>query len=383
MSEDSSNAPNEAFLPADPVASNAHADAAIAAAAVGHVVADDTGGLTIDGMHLNRKRNRELPDEEQDKIHEALFEHVAKLARRVQTMETALTAVHTAAQPFASTAVVAPVPVEAPRTDATPAERTATPRAQPLVALAPTHPNACLNDVRLNVETWAKQLTLAAGEIRNCPSDSDFPHRCRWENAVVPPTLWVETYPRKFNLAVTLTRRIGGQSVVYKDEAHLLYHANALLPRDKPKPTELRFTCYLLYGSATDGNVFKNRPKTSRDAPLFKHADSCLVSYNGKHVQSFFHHEDGKAPIAAYNATLSNGRVVFKDLAFSPRMLSSAVCDGDGSWRLCIRSTHPALTHLVNFCTLTPVFYTGRRVRSVKPKRDKEKESSDGEEEQN
>jgi hypothetical protein len=405
-----------AMLPFDSAASTARADAAIEAAGVGHVVVDDEGGLCVDGIRIQPKRNRELPDGEQDKIHETLCEHVSKLARRVRDMEGALATVGSAIQPFlpnggmrqflpsaqpSQTTEAAAPPATgaeaAPCTtlsllgsadDASPvpsasAASAAAPTASTTFVLAPNHPNSYLNRVRMRVETWAnKKLVVAKGGILNCPADSDFPHRIRWENGGLPPTLWAETHPRKFNLAITLRITIGGDNVQCKDEAHILYHANSMLPKERPKLTELKFVCYLVYGSATDGYDPAARPKTSTEKPLFKHPDACLNTYNGKHVSAFFHTEANKQPITAHHATLQNGRIVFKDLCFSEKMLSSNVADGgDGGWRLCIRATHPVLNNMLNFSVLTPVFYTGRRVRAVKPKKEKAQPAADAEEE--
>ena len=370
-----------AMLPFDSAASTAAADAAIAVAAVGHVVADDEGGLCIDGIRIQSKRNRDLPDGEQDEIHETLCEHVSKLSRRVRDMEGALATVGAAIRPLILNNATRELPsaqaATAPCTalsldDASPVASNAL-TASTAFVLAPTHPNSYLNRVRMRVETWAnKTLAVSKGGILNCPTDSDFPHRVRWENGGLPPTLWIETHPRKFNLPLTLRITIGGDNVQCKDEATILYHANAMLPKDRPKLTELKFVCYLVYGCATDGYDPLARPKTSTDKPLFKHPDACLTAYNGKHTSAFFYTESNKQPVTAYHATLANGRVVFKDVSFSDKLLSSNVANGgDGGWRLCIRATHPVLMNMLNFCTLTPVFYTGRRVRAVKPKKKK------------
>jgi len=400
-----------AMLPFDSAASTARADAAIEAAGVGHVVVDDEGGLCVDGIRIQSKRNRELPDGEQDKIHETLCEHVSKLARRVRDMEGALATVGAAVQPFitnggmcelpsAQAAAAAAPPAAAAQCttlsllasadDASPVSPVSTaPTAAAAFVLAPNHPNSYLNRVRMRVETWAnKKLVVSKGGILNCPADSDFPHRVRWENGGLPPTLWVETHPRKLCLALTLRITIGGDDVQCKDEATILYHANAMLPKDRPKLTELKFVCYLVYGSAADGYDPAARPKTSTERPLFKHPDACLTTYNGKHVSAFFHTEANKQPVTAHHAALQNGRIVFKDLCFADKMLSSNVADGgDGGWRLCIRATHPVLNNMLNFSVLTPVFYTGRRVRAVKPKKEKaqptaeEEGGEDGDEE--
>lgn len=273
-----------AMLPFDSASSTAPVDAAIAAAAAGNIVADEEGVLCIDGIVIQPKRNRELPDGEQDKVHETLCEHISKLARRVRDMEGALVTVGATIHPFIGKRELAPARASeaaaAPCTtlslfgsadEASPVSPAA-PTASTAFVLAPNHPNSYLNRIRMRVETWTNErLTVSKGGILNCPSDSDFPHRVRWENGGLPPTLWVETHPRKFNLALTLRTTIGSDNVQCKDEANILHHANAMLPKDNPKLTELKFVCYLTYGSATDGYDPSSRPKTSTENPLFKH----------------------------------------------------------------------------------------------------------------
>lgn len=106
-----------------------------------------------------------------------------------------------------------------------------------------------------------------------------------------------------------------------------------------------------------------------------------MTKYNEKHVSAFFHTNANKQPITSYHATFQNGRIVFKDVRFSEKFLSSNVAYGDGGWRLCIRATHPVLTNMLNFSVLTPLFYTGRRVRAVKPKKENVKATAGVEEE--
>ena len=397
-----SESTSNSVVPFDAEATNAGADAAIMAASQGHATFDESG-LCIDGVHISAKRQRELDDDEQDKIYEMLCKYTSKLARRVQQLEGALTTAHAALDPFASKNVpfgnnecASPPPSEesgsgsgtvpvsassngalvphdseavavhrAPRSGAA-----SMPRA---FVLASNHKHAYLNRIRLLVQTWAaKELTLAPGGIANCSDDSGFPHRVRRENdgAVA---LWVETSPRKFNLKLSINIMMGTDRITCNDDAMILHHANAMLSKDQPKPTELKFTCYLLNGNAPDGYDPASRPKTSVEAPLFKHQDACLINYNGQYVASFFHSTNHKPPVTAYSATMTNGQIVFKDICFADQCLSSGVASGrDASWRLCIRATHPALCNMMNFCVMTPPFFTGRRVRAVKPKRERD-----------
>ena len=391
------------LVPTNP---NVAAEAAMSSAYQGHATVDEAG-LMINGVQIERKRKRSDTEEDQDKVHAVLYDHVYKLAKKLKDLRGAVnqakslfesiqdndsptlrsSSVPAASQPpesdagadsstqltvrdaeavqsesSSSTVVVANMEEDVTTT-------TVTPRA---FVLAPSHKHAFLNRVRLCVESWTnKPITVEQATIVNCPNDSDFPHRLRWEKNG-PPMRWVETAPRKTNLVVSMRPNNCGDGTLFDDEDAILNHANALLPRGHPKLTELRFVCYLVRGDAEGGFEPKSRPQTTMDKSIFKNPSACTTFYDGQYTSAFFHHANGAPPVVKYNATMHNGRVTFKDVCFSESCLTSHVLnESDGVWRLCIRSTHPGLTNLINFSVLTPPFCTGRRVRAVKVRKSK------------
>jgi hypothetical protein len=398
------------LVPANP---NVAAEAAMAAAYQGHATVDEAG-LMINGVQISRKRKRSDSEEDQDEVHAVLYDHVYKLAKKLKDLRGAVnqakslfesiddndsptstsSSVPAASQPpesdagaesstqltirdsevaqssSSSAVVVANMEEDVTTTTAT------TPRA---FVLSPSHKHAFLNRVRLCVESWTnKPITVDQATIVNCPNDSDFPHRLRWEKNG-PPMRWVETAPRKTNLVVSMRPNSSGDGTLFDDEEAILNHANALLPRGHPKLTELRFVCYLVRGDAESGFEPKSRPQTTMDKSIFKNPSACTTFYDGQYTSAFFHHANGAPPVVKYNATMHNGRVTFKDICFSESCLTSHVLnESDGVWRLCIRSTHPGLTNLINFSVLTPPFCTGRRVRAVKVRKSKKKAAEEG-----
>jgi hypothetical protein len=426
--------------------SNEAANAAITAACRGHVSIDQSG-LMIDGTEIPKKRKRDTSEEEQDRVHDALYMQVSKLAKTLKEMRSALsnakralepfsddvavdaTATATAAEPAqtttahaenpgsggqgtsaeltasslvvhdsdssrdattattattataATTATGAVVLRNAESDAATVAAAASSASKAPLAfVLSGTHKHAFLNRIRLCVQSWAnKSIVVEKGGIVSCKSDCDFPHRLRWEKNG-PPMRWVETSPRKTNLVVSMRSNSGAGAALYDDEEVILKHANALLPPGHPKLSELRFACYLVKGSAENGYDPASRPTTSLEKPLFKNPQACLAFYDNKYTTTFFHSAEGAPPVTKYTATMNGGKVVFKDVCFNDKCLTSnALNESDGVWRLCIRATHPGLMNLINFSVLTPPFCTGRRVRPVKIKKPKKKDGDDAE----
>jgi len=391
------------LVPTNP---NVAAEAAMSSAYQGHATVDEAG-LMINGVQIERKRKRSDTEEDQDKVHAVLYDHVYKLAKKLKDLRGAVNQAKSLFESIqdndspTSTSSSVPVASQPPESDAgadsstqltvRDAEAvqsesssstvvvanmeedvtttTVTPRA---FVLAPSHKHAFLNRVRLCVESWTnKPITVEQATIVNCPNDSDFPHRLRWEKNG-PPMRWVETAPRKTNLVVSMRPNNCGDGTLFDDEDAILNHANALLPRGHPKLTELRFVCYLVRGDAEGGFEPKSRPQTTMDKSIFKNPSACTTFYDGQYTSAFFHHANGAPPVVKYNATMHNGRVTFKDVCFSESCLTSHVLnESDGVWRLCIRSTHPGLTNLINFSVLTPPFCTGRRVRAVKVRKSK------------
>lgn len=360
----------------------ARADNSTTSATRGHVDVDDDGAVLIDGVRIGTKRRCDIPTNEQDQIYETLAEHVSKLARRVKTLETVLQTVKntvdivsapkTVTANNAGSDDVASVDSASCTTlsigGATEQATAAAPGAVPFV-LSPLHPNAYLNRISISVKSWADEHhTITNGSILSSVNEFEFPHRIRWENNGMPSTLWVETFPRRFNLVATLCIEVGGDRIRCTDSAKILHHANKMIPAHMPQINELKFVCYLVYGDAQNGYKNGCRPKTSSKEPLFKNPESCLSLYNGNHIPAFYHTTANKKPVSLHNGTLLDGRIIFKDICFSQQALSSCVLINDGAWRLCIRATHPALTNMLNFSVLTNTFYTGRRVRAVKIK---------------
>jgi len=276
----------------------------------------------------------------------------------------AATAAADAAEAEASASVAPIVVVASSEAELLTSKATTVPRA---FVLAPSHKNAFLNRVRLSVESWAnKPIAVGEAAMVTSPNETDFPHRLRWEKAG-PPMRWVETFPRRTNLIISMRSNNGSDGALFDDEEVILKHGNALLPAGHPKLTELRFVCYLIRGDAESGYDPKSRPHTSIDKSMFKNPLACLSVNDNTHSPSFFHHGSGAQPVSSYKSTMNCGKVIFKNVCFSATCLTSNTLNAsDGVWRLCIRSTHPALTNLINFMVVTPPFSTGRRVRPIK-----------------
>ena len=324
--------------------------------------------ISFDGEKLSKKRRLELTDEESDRLYERMSELISNLSRRVKTLESALQAVKDVAEHAAPTPRVASDETSGGQQTGVSVDAD---RRLPFV-LSPQHPHSYLNRIKLKVVTWVDPPPkLESGAIISSPNELDFPHRVRWENNGIPPTLWVETFPRRMTLVATMQIKIGSDDLIdCNDPATILYHANKMLSPQMPKETELKFVAYLVYGDANNGYDKQCRPTTSSKKPLFKHPEACLHLYNGEYIPAFFHTNSQKKPTSVHTTgILRDGRIVFKNICFSQQALSSCVTThGDGSWRLCIRSSHPALSRMLNFSVLTPVFFTGRRVRSVRAK---------------
>ena len=327
---------------------------------------DDDGAVLIDGVRIGTKRRCDIPMVEQDQIHDALSEHVSKLARRVKLLESVLSSVQTTVGRV-GVVVENDAGSDESKTTRTIDKTTVVPNAVPFV-LSPLHPNSYLNRISLHVHSWANEDPTIKGPLLSSVGEFDFPHRIRRENSGMPPTLWVEVFPRRINLVVKLSIDVGGDRMRCTDSTTILYHANKMLPDHIPKLTELQFGCYLVYGDTQNGYQNGCRPKTSSKEPLFKNPESCISLYNGNHVPAFYHTTANKKPVTVHNGTLVDGRILFKDICFSQQALSSCVLMTDGAWRLCVRAMHPALKNMLNFSVLTSAFYTGRRVRPVKPK---------------
>jgi len=327
--------------------------------------------VSFDNVQLCKKRRMELDDDEREQLYEQMSEQITKLSRRVKTLESALKTVKDVAEHATPTPRVASdetsgghqtgvsIDYDRPATSKTP------------FFLSPKHPNSYLNRIELKVNTWVDPPPkLESGSIVSSANEIDFPHRIRSENNGLPPTLWVESYPRRMSLVASMRIKIGCDLVECNDPATILHHANQMLPPHMPNETELKFVAYLVYGDAHNGYEKWCRPTTSSKQPLFKHPDACLQLYNGEYLPAFFHTSNQKKPTSVHTTgLLPDGRIVFKNICFSQQALSSCVSTrGDGSWRFCIRSSHPALSRMLNFSVLTPVFFTGRRVRSVRAK---------------
>lgn len=324
-------------------------EATLAQACNGLVTVDDDDTVRVDNHLVPLKRPRDAPDSEQDHTYESIRSHVVTLSKRIKTLEAALATIRTAAS------------IESPASEAQrfiEVKTTGCSSSAPRLLLSPTHKNAFLNNVRLRVDSWTHSGALSIGELQHSRFALDFPHKVRREKSGLLAK-WVEVHPRKFSLGV---RVCIGDSLC-EDPSKVLNHANQLLPAGQMPPSELKFVCYLLYGSAPDGFDAASRPSTSLEDPIFKNPQHCLVTRQGKPVASFFH---GETPTTKFTAAFQNGRVVFRDVAFNEACLSSNVVHGDGSWRLCVRALHPALKNLANFSVCTDSFFTSRRVREIK-----------------
>ena len=333
---------------------------------------DEPSSIVLHGVEVSAKRKRGLSETELDNIHSSMYNELESLKRQVaiqnDKIEKARAALKVSGyedsdRVVASTAVV----VVSDTSTSTPAAVVPN-NIQKAFKLAPNHKNAFLNNITLHVESWANEpQSVDVGQITNSKNDTDFPHRLRGErNGAVMK--WVETFPRKVNLVVSMRYKSTNGALIDNNFA-VLKHANALLPPGSPRLSELKFTCKLVTADAENGYDTRFRPRTSIKSPLFKNPSSCISWNNGEPTESFFHHGNGGTPVVQYTASMTTGRVIFP-VCFSEQCLSSRTLNPtDGVWRLAIRAAHPALMNLINFSVLTPPFSTGRRVRSVKVKK--------------
>ena len=389
---------------------------------------DGTDALLMNGMRVEKKRNRDLSEEALDDCHERMHEYLLSAAKRIVRKERQLDAVRklVAADPedqladtdtssvsqlycvddsenatgvlSAAAAAAASSSTSSSNAmvvsdtggngsaigstttttttfaggdaagDTSERPRYATP-GRKLYRIGSAHTHALLGKVRLVCASWSDNVKLDSTNRRvgRDKQHSGFPHVVRLGKSG-NVELYVE-HARTFDLCAEIRYICGG---VFPDTHELLDRANQMEIPTTSDSSDLRFELYLIYSSGDGRHGDDEKPFASDDERSHFRPGACIAKDDtGNTCTNLFANFNPSHPREVFYGTCKNGKIVFRNISFRKDALSSNVTTNNGSFRFVIRATHPSLKDLVNYNALSPEFFVGARVRATAPARTK------------